>query len=148
MDCCFKALPRGRAAPSISRLHASGARTAESVSQATTSLTVRSAIQIRADRAFKEGFAEAAAERQTPLVLATRLDLKPLDVEGGQRGIGKDVTNVWKGRLRESKSAARVARVGEPVANNALSGEGMKMISYPDSVIERVCAGSAPDRPL
>ena len=56
-----KMLPNNRSrshSASASR-HASGARTAESVSQATTSLTVRSAVQIRSDRAFKEG--EAAA---------------------------------------------------------------------------------------
>lgn len=112
-----KALPRGSKSPSR---HASGARTAESVSRATTSLTVRSAVQIRTDRAFKEGFEQAELPKPHE---EKRLDLQPLDPEGGKRGIGRDVTRGWRSRLREINSTT--SNKGDPVANNSLSRNAM-----------------------
>lgn len=117
-----KELPRARTSQ-----HPSGtrsARTGDSASRASTSLTVRSAIQIRADRAFKEGFLNPDGPLTArPKEVAKWLDTAPLDAEGGKRGIGKDTTRLWKGKLREIVPAASK---GDPIANNALSREGLR----------------------
>ena len=126
-----KALPKR----SGSRLHASGARTADSVSRASTSLTVRSTVQIKEDRTFKSGFSAEAADLQKPTVIAQRLDLKPLDVEGGGRGIGKGVTKAWQGKLREIKPNASS---GEPVANNALARGNVNSTRPPPGFFSQV----------
>ena len=55
--------------------------------------------------------------------MVKRLDIKPLDPEGGKRGIGKDATKVWKAHLRE---ITRKGGNGDPVANNALSKDGVR----------------------
>ena len=74
------------------------------------------------DRTFKSGWMDA--DMQKPEVIAQRLDLKPLDPEGNKRGVGKDVTKVWKGRLREL--TPQQSRDLQPVANNALSRDGVR----------------------
>jgi hypothetical protein len=116
--------------------HASGTRSegrgasADSPSRASTSLTVRSAVQIRADRAFKENFNAVRAELQQPEQLAQLITgLKPLDAEGGQRGIGKDVTRVWKAKLREL--TPQHSSHAQPVANNAMSRDGVPLKQPP-----------------
>jgi len=107
--------------------HASGARTNESPSIATTAITVRSAVQIREDRAFNEGLNQAdvaaAAEARAKL-----LDLIPLDHGRGSKGIGTSVEKVWKSHLRGITPSSSK---GDPVANNAMSRDGFRNPSTP-----------------
>jgi len=120
-----KMIPKRGRSHSPSR-HASGARTAESVSLATTALTVRSAAMIREDRAFKQDGHFKLNEK--PVEVAARLDLLPLDHGRGQQGVGTESSLAWKSKLRE---IAPTGSKGDPVANNALSRNG-------------VCGGMAP----
>lgn len=121
----IKAIPkRGRSLSPGARLHASGARTEPSVSLATTSLTVRSAVQIRADRAFKQSGEQSGAKlNEKPEEVAAWLDLKPLDHGKGPAGVGTEAMRQWTSKLREIVPAASK---GDPVANNALSRDGMR----------------------
>ena len=136
-----KGLPRSRSTPRSrkqSSRHPSGARSVNessrgrskspdgSLSGASTSLTARSAFQVQVDRAFKEGFLNAELFPTSEVV--KRLDIKPLDVEGGKRGIGKDPGRVWKSKLRETQPNSSK---GDPVANNALSKSGIQAPAPP-----------------
>lgn len=100
------------------------------MSRASTSLTTRSAVQIRTDRAFTEGISEHAADIAKPeVIVQTLVDTKPLGtVEGAKRGIGRDVTRAWFGKLRE---IAPQANLGDPVASNALSRDGVPVQQPP-----------------
>lgn len=93
-------------------------------SRASISLSTRSAVQIRADRAFAEGISEHEANMAKPEVIAQTLtDAKPLGtMEGAKRGIGRDVTQAWQGKLREITPQANQ---GDPVASNVLSRDGV-----------------------
>lgn len=125
-----KMLPNTRSSRSRSLSpyrHASGARTNESASIATTAITVRSAIQIREDRAFREGFHKAELNEATE-ERAKWLDLVPLTHGCGQKGIGLDAGKVWKGNLREIQPESAK---GDPVANNSTSRDGFRNPSTP-----------------
>jgi len=124
-----KGLPSSRNHSRSASRHPSGARSLnDSFSQATTALTVRSAMQISSDRAFKSASKSRAELNAEAEERAKWLDLAPLDHGQGTGGVGTDNGRVWKKHLRE---VVPHASKGDPVANNSLSKNGIRTPSTP-----------------
>jgi len=108
--------------------YASGSRSVASVSAATTSLTVRSAVQIREDRSFKEGFHQPVFDTNAERVKLLDLAPQHQDPGGGGKDIGTHVERKWRGQLRET---CPNGSKGDPVARNALSKDAMQVPATP-----------------